>query len=107
MLLAEDPLDLLLDRLRALSPGDRRAVLARLSPAERRRVEAALRAPAETAPTHAEDIAARIAAPAGDPAMTAAGREALARVAGRTVTSPVAGPAPSLFGRLGGAMGRR
>ncbi|KQM23082.1 hypothetical protein ASE73_02345 [Sphingomonas sp. Leaf24] len=93
---ADDPIA----QLRALPPADRRAVLARLTPAERRRVEAA-----PTTPPFAADIAARLADP-GE-AMTPAGRAALVK-AGEAFAAPVvAGPGPSLLGRLRGAMGGR
>ncbi|WP_156347152.1 hypothetical protein [Sphingomonas sp. Leaf33] len=110
MLLAEDPFDLLIERLRELPPGDRRGVLARLSSTERRRVEAALlRPPLVVQPSFAADIAERIGAAATHPGMTAATREVLSRLVGNEamVATPVAGTGPSLFGRLGDLLRRR
>jgi len=80
MLLPEAGLDTLLDQLRILPAGDRKAVLAKLSPGERTRLKAKLRGapPARPASPWSPDIAARIA---NDGAMTAAGRAALARAA--------------------------
>ncbi|MDZ7282801.1 hypothetical protein N4G62_12260 [Sphingomonas sanguinis] len=107
MLLAEDPLALLIERLRSLSPADRCAILSRLSAPERRRVDAALHAPARgTAPSFATDIMARITAAPTDTAMTASARQVLLRVAGGAV--PVEAPrrSPSLFARLGDAFRR-
>ncbi|MBD8679348.1 hypothetical protein [Sphingomonas sp. CFBP 13720] len=97
---ADDPID----RLGALSPGDRRAVLARLAPTERRRVVAALdAADPDAASPFAADIAARIAAP-GD-AMTPAARAVLTRMAGQFAPPSPSQPGPSLFGRLRAALG--
>ena len=79
MLLPEGRLDILIEELRALSPADRKAVLARLGPAERRRVRKRLAtAPAEpVAPVspYSADIAARLQA--SDTGLTVAGRKAL------------------------------
>lgn len=114
MLSAEDPLDVLIDRLRRLPVGDRHAVLARLAVGERGRIEAALRAPyADAVPGFAPDISARITAPAKDGAMTSATREVLRRVAGRHVAATEAAsasgpsPPPSLIERLGAVLRRR
>lgn len=93
---ADDPIA----RLRALPPADRRAVLARLTPAERLRVEAV-----PLATPFAADIADRLADP-GE-AMTAAGRVALAKAAEAFATPVLPGPGPSLLDRLRGAIGGR
>ncbi len=96
----DDPID----RLRTLSPGDRRAVLTRLTPAERRRVTAALDAADPGAASQfAPDIAARISTP-GD-AMTPAGRAVLMRMAGQFAPPSPPQPGPSLFERLRAALG--
>lgn len=107
MLLPEDPLDLLLDRLRALPGPDRHAVLARLDAGEHRRLDAALRTRAEPGSAFTPDIAQRIAAPLDDTSMTPATRAVLARVAARTASVPDVQPAPSLLDRLGSALRRR
>ncbi|WP_322966393.1 hypothetical protein [Sphingomonas fuzhouensis] len=107
MLRAEDPLDLLIERLRAVSPADRRAILSRLTASERRRVEGALDIPAPVmAPCYAADIMARIGANPTDTVMTPAARDVLLRVAGPV--APVGTPhrSPSLFARLGDALRR-
>ncbi len=91
---ADDPIA----QLRALSPADRRAVLARLTPAERLRVEAV-----PVATPFAGDIAARLAGP-GE-AMTPAGRAALVKAA-EAFAAPTP-PGPSLLGRLRAAIGGR
>ena len=93
---ADDPIA----QLQALSPADRRAILARLTPAERLRVAAV-----PIATPFAADIAARLANP-GD-AMTAAGRSALATAAEAFAVPAPPGPGPSLFGRLRSAIGGR
>lgn len=93
---ADDPVA----QLQALSPADRRAVLARLTPAERLRVAAT-----PIATPFAADIAARIADPGQ--AMTAAGRAALAQAAEAFATPVLPGPGPSLLGRLRSAIGGR
>lgn len=93
---ADDPIA----RLRALPPADRRAVLARLTPAERLRVEAV-----PLATPFAADIAARLADPGAS--MTAAGRAALAEAAAAFAAPIPAGPGPSLLGRLRAAIGGR
>lgn len=93
---ADDPIA----QLHALSPADRRAVLARLTPTERLRVEAV-----PVATPFAADIAARLADP-GE-AMTAAGRAALIKAAEAFAAPSPAGPGPSLLGRLRGAIGGR
>lgn len=107
MLLAEDPLALLVERLRGLSPADRRAILSRLSASERRRVDAALHASAQAAaPSFAADIMARIAAAPTDTAMTPAARQVLLRVAGGAAPVETPHRSPSLFARLGNALRR-
>lgn len=80
MLLPEARLDTLLDQLRMLPAGDRKAVLAKLSRGERARLKTKLRGAPPARPTSpwSPDIAARIA---NNGAMTAAGRAALARAA--------------------------
>ncbi len=80
MLLPEARLDTLLDQLRMLPGGDRKAVLVRLSPAERARIRARLRGapPPRPASPWSPDIADRIAK---SEALTVAGRAALARAA--------------------------
>lgn len=93
---ADDPIV----QLRALSPADRHAVLARLTPAERLRVAAV-----PVATPFAADIAARLADP-GE-AMTAAGRAALAKAAEGFVAPVPPGPGPSLLARLRSAIGGR
>lgn len=79
MLLPEDGLDRLLEQLGALTAADRKAILARLRPAERRRIRAHLGqlsgAPAKPVSPYSPDIAARIAA--ADKVLTPAGRKAL------------------------------
>lgn len=111
MLLADEPLEMLLDQLRRLPTRDRRAVLARLPSLERRRVEAALRA-SETggafpSPSYAADIVERISAPQGDTSMTPASREALARIVGRMPSQAIPAASVSLLGRIGAWMGGR
>lgn len=99
---ADDPIAM----LRTLSAADRRAVLARLSPAERLRVAAAERVPAE--PAFAADIADRIVDPAAP--MTPAGRAALlaaAAAAGAMPAPAMPGAGPSLLTRLRHAIGLR
>ena len=88
MLLPEAGLDLLLDQLKALPAVDRKAVLARLTPVERRRIRARLNgrpaAPAEPESPWSQDIGARIrGAEAADAPLTAAGRKALADILDR------------------------
>lgn len=94
------PVDDPIARLRALSPADRRAVLARLTPAERLRVTAA-----PVATPFAADIAKRLADP-GE-AMTEAGHAALATAANAFAAPIQPGPGPSLIGRLRDAIGGR
>jgi hypothetical protein len=94
------PVDDPIAQLRALSPADRRAVLARLTPAERLRVEAL-----PVATPFAVDIAARLADP-GE-AMTAAGRAALVQAVEAFAAPALPGPGPSLLSRLPGAIGGR
>jgi len=81
MLLPEASLARLVEQLRAMPGADRKAILARLSPEERKRVRARLarRAgdPVEPASPYSADIAARIAS--ADTALTATGRAALDR----------------------------
>ena len=95
MLLPEARLETLIGQLRALPAGDRRAILARLSPGERDRIVAGLRGrpdkPARRTSPYSEDIDARIVARDAAP-MTEAGRAALAAA----VT--VAGAAPEKAG---------
>src|SRR4051812_1024970 len=78
MLLPEARLDTLLDQLRALPAGDRKAVLARLTPHEREQVRARLRGapPPRPASPWSPDIADRVE---DDSALTASGRAALTR----------------------------
>ena len=88
MLLPEAGLDLLLDQLKALPAADRKAVLARLTPVERRRIRVRLTgrsaAPAAPESPWSQDIAARIGgAEAADAPLTAAGRKALADILDR------------------------
>lgn len=109
MLRAEEPLIVLIDRLRAMSADDRAGVLARLTAAERRRVEVALGDGSETDhPAFAPDILARIAAPAADPSMTSATRAMLLQAAGAVATpkdiTPDRPAGPSLFERLANTM---
>lgn len=91
MLLPEDGLDRLVEQLRTMSVADRKAILARLGTAERRRVRARLAArpnvPAEPTSPYSTDIAARIAA--ADSALTPSGRKAL-----DAFLSPVSKSAP-------------
>jgi len=54
MTFASDPIDTLLDDWRRLSSADRRAVRARLSPAERKRLDKALATPAPASAKRAE-----------------------------------------------------
>jgi len=102
----DPPLSDLIDRFRALPPGEQQQVLARLSPAERDRLEAALQG---ATPRFAADIVGRIAAPPGGGRMTDAARDALLTVAARTASrAPLrAEPTASLFGRIGNWIGRR
>lgn len=93
---ADDPIA----QLRALPPADRRAVLARLTPAERLRVEAV-----PVATPFAADIAARLT-DSGE-ATTSAGRAALAKAAEAFAAPILPGPGPSLLSRLRGAIGGR
>lgn len=96
MLLAEDPLDMLVERLRGLKAGDRRAVLAHLSASERTRLAAirgetaSLKAPEKP---YSPDLAARISDPS-HPALTPAARETLRRVILVIVPQPL--PSASL-----------
>ena len=78
MLLPEARLDTLLDQLRTLPGGDRKAVLAKLSPGERAQIRARLRGapPPRPASPWSPEIADRVA---NDGALTAAGRAALGR----------------------------
>lgn len=85
MLLPEARLDTLVEQLRSLPAGDRKAILARLSPPERERIRARLRGAgasvAHSSP-FAADIAARVAAVShtgADVPMTAAGKAALTK----------------------------
>jgi hypothetical protein len=96
---ADDPIAM----LRTLSAADRRAVLGRLSPAERLRVAAAERVPAE--PAFAADIADRIVD--SDAPMTPAGRAALLAAAGALPAPAMPGAGPSLVTRLRHAIGLR
>lgn len=93
---ADDPIA----QLRVLSPADRRAVLARLTPAERLRVEAVA-----VATPFAADITARLTDPGES--MTAAGRAALVEAAAAFAAPALPGPGPSLLGRLRLAIGGR
>lgn len=83
MLLPEARLETLLDQLEALPAGDRAAILARLSPRERKLIQAWNRrsaAPGQAASPFSPDIAERIANRGNDAAaMTAAGEAALDR----------------------------
>ncbi len=103
---ADPSLAILVDRFRALPPAEQRQVLARLSPAECDRLDAALQG---ATPRFAADIAERMAAPPGDGRMTAAARDTLLTVAARTAPRPAlhAEPAASLFGRIGTWIGCR
>lgn len=86
MLLAEDRLDVLIDRFRRLGSGDRRAILRRLNTGERAQILAMVRGHAPAAQhllPYARDIVERIAAGEADPMMTDAGRAALAKVMAR------------------------
>lgn len=111
MLLADEPLEVLLNQLRRLPVRDRRAVLARLPSLERRQVGAALRAlqsgNAVTSPSYAPDIVERISAPQGDTAMTGASREALAKIVRRIPPQATPAASVSLLGRVGAWMGAR
>ncbi len=105
MLRADEPLELLVERLVALPAPDRRAVLTHLSPAERSRVTRMMDRPAVSAPpVYSADIQSRIEEPAQDGVITAATRAALSRmVAGNgRVAPPMRGP--SLLARLAGAL---
>ena len=98
MLLPEARLDTLLDQLRILPAGDRKAVLAKLSPGERAQIRARLRGAPPPRPSSpwSPDIADRVA---NDGALTAAGRAALARAA--AAHKPAEPEAPeSLFDAL-------
>jgi hypothetical protein len=89
MLLPEAGLDTLVDQFRALPSADRRAILSRLSLAQRQRVRARLRGAAsppgiDQASLYSADIAERVAAPGEESAvsaMTSRGKAALARAA--------------------------
>lgn len=99
MLLPEARLDTLLDQLRMLPAGDRKAVLAKLSPRERDRLRAKLRGapPPKPMSPWSADIAERVAK---DDALTAAGRAALTRAVAAVM--PVESETPgSLFDALG------
>lgn len=79
MLLPEAGLDRLVEQLRSMPGADRKAILIRLSPEERKRVRTRLSrkpvAPADPVSPYSADIAARIAAT--DAALTMTGRKAL------------------------------
>lgn len=79
MPLPEASLDRLVEQLRSMPGADRKAILARLTPEERRRVRTHFARqpamPAEPVSLYSADIAARIAA--ADTALTATGRKAL------------------------------
>lgn len=99
MLLAEDRIDLLVDRLRGMTPADRRAILARLAPGERKRMAALLAGEPDTQRWSA-DLTDRITDPS---ALTEATRRALTRAvadnrskSGRSLV-PMAEPTPSLL----------
>lgn len=82
MLLPEARLDILIDQLRSMPAADRKAVLARLSPDERRRIRRRMAKrpvePVEPASPYSADIAARLKAlDSADTPMTVAGRKAL------------------------------
>lgn len=85
MLLPEDRLAMLLDQLRALPGPDRRAILARLDPRERRllRRHASASSVAPRSP-YSSDLAELLAAPAdtADTKVTARARKALLAAAG-------------------------
>lgn len=87
MLLPEDRLELLLDRLRAMSVRDQRAILRHLSAEERKLLARAqdrpVAAPAPTPSEFSAQVAARVAqahAPTGAAGLTAAATAALARL---------------------------
>lgn len=95
MLLLEDRLDLLIERLRNMGARDRAAVLRLMSTTERRRVEHLLSSVSNgddvVLTTFSREIAARIEGGEGSVRMTDAGRSALARaVARRQPTAPIA-----------------
>ncbi len=98
MLLPEARLDTLLDQLRMLPAGDRKAVLAKLSARERAQIRAKLRGAPPPRPTSpwSPDIADRVA---NDAALTAAGRGALTRAIAAH-GSPMPASQGSLFDAL-------
>jgi hypothetical protein len=98
MLLPEARLDTLLDQLRTLPAGDRKAVFARLSPAERAQIRARLRGnpPPRPASPWSADIAGRVAK---DDALTAMGRVALVRAVAAHLPAEPEAPG-SLFDAL-------
>src|SRR5688572_23758585 len=111
MLLPEAGLDTLVDQLRALPPADRRAILSRLSPAQRERVRARLRGAASPAgisqaSPYSADIAERVAALGEESAVSATtsrGKAALARAAASqidTVQPPRTGTLLEAVARL-------
>ncbi len=109
MLLPEARLDILIDELRGMSAGDRRAVLAKLGAEERRRVRARLAAsgsgPVEPVSPYSADIAARLEA--RDAGFTVAGRRALDAFlmpAGKSAPRPEQGRGASLAQAMGGLL---
>jgi len=110
MLLPEARLDILIDELRGMSAGDRKAVLAKLGGEERRRVRARLAAsasgPAEPVSPYSADIAARLEA-RGDTGLIVAGRRALDAFlmpAGKGASRPEQGRGASLAQAMGGLL---
>jgi hypothetical protein len=99
MLLPEARLDVLAEQLACLPAGDRKAILARLTPRERAQLREHFRRAQHPSSPFSPDIAERLAGPA-DRTMTAAGREALARAAS------AAAPAPAETGSLVDALAR-
>ena len=105
MLLPEAKLEMLVGQLDTLPAGDRRAILARLSPEERARVRSAAMRPAAPASPYSPDIAAVVAA--GDKAaITAAARKALTDALAAANPAADAVPTGSLADALGGLLGR-
>lgn len=81
MLLPEDGLDRLIEQLRGMTSADRKAILARLTTEEQRRIRARLgrraAGPIEPVSPYSPDIAARLVG--ADTGLTATGRQALER----------------------------
>jgi len=107
MLLPETGLETLIEQLGGLPAGDRKAILARLTPGQRERARARLRRaarpPIPSSP-YSADIAKRVTEGAAAP-ITPAAQAALASALGKSGAAP--GPATSLLDAFGGLLNRR